>query len=90
MRSVWTTRGLERDLKLAGKRGKKLDKLWSVVERLQRGEPLDSRNRRHRLSGDWSLHWECHIESDWLLIWHEGAEGELVLVRTGTHSDLFG
>ena len=89
MRSIRTTRGFERDLKRIGKRGKKLDKLWSVVERLQRGEPLDSRNRRHRLSGDWSRHWECHIEPDWLLVWHERDEGALVLVRTGTHSDLF-
>ncbi len=89
MRSIRTTRGFERDLKRTRKRGKKLDKLWSVVERLQQGEPLDPRNRRHRLSGDWLLHWECRIEPDWLLIWHEDDAGGLVLVRTGTHADLF-
>jgi mRNA interferase YafQ len=88
MRSVRTTRKFERDLKLAGKRGKNLAKLWSVVERIHQGVPLDPRHRPHRLSGAWVRHWECHIESDWLLIWHEDDEG-LILVRSGTHADLF-
>ncbi|CAA6603512.1 putative toxin of the YafQ-DinJ toxin-antitoxin system [Rhodospirillaceae bacterium LM-1] len=85
---VVTTRQFERDLKLARKRGKNLEKLWSVVERLQSGKSLDSRNRLHRLSGDWTPHWECHVEPDWLLIWL-ASEDELVLTRTGTHADLF-
>lgn len=88
MRGIRTTRRFERDLKLARKRGKNLDKLWAVVERLQMELSLEPRHRPHRLTGDWSPHWECHVEPDWLLIWHDG-EDELVLVRTGTHSDLF-
>ena len=36
-----TTRRFERDLKLAAKRGRALEKLWQVVERLLAGEPLD-------------------------------------------------
>lgn len=84
-----TTRRFEKDLRLAGKRGKDLDKLWQVVERLLAGEPLDPRNRAHRLSGDWSRAWECHIEPDWLLVWHVDDDA-LILVRTGTHADLFG
>jgi mRNA interferase YafQ len=32
--------------------------------------------------------WECHIEPDWLLIWDD-AEDAIILVRTGTHTDLF-
>lgn len=84
-----TTRRFERDLKLAGKRGKDLDKLWTVVERLLAGEHLDPRNRTHRLSGNWFRAWECHIEPDWLLVWRID-DDSLVLVRTGTHADLFG
>ena len=83
-----TTRRFEKDLKRAGKRGQDLDKLWSVVERLLSRQPLDPRNRTHRLSGDWSPCWECHIEPDWLLIW-DHRDDALILVRTGTHSDLF-
>lgn len=32
---------------------------------------------------------ECHIESDWLLIYKQ-TDDELRLDRTGTHADLFG
>jgi mRNA interferase YafQ len=31
---------------------------------------------------------ECHIEPDWLLI-YDITDAEVVLLRTGTHSDLF-
>jgi mRNA interferase YafQ len=89
MRSIKTTRHFDRDIKRAGKRGKDLDKLWRIVESLSRGEPLAARHRPHRLSGEWNRFWECHIEPDWLLIWDE-TETTLILVRTGTHADLFG
>jgi mRNA interferase YafQ len=32
--------------------------------------------------------WECHIEPDWLLI-YEVRPTEVLLIRTGTHSELF-
>lgn len=84
-----TTGRFERDLKRARRRGKDLDKLWSIVDTLLSGRGLPSRSRPHRLSGQWSSFWECHIEPDWLLIWgHE--QDAVVLVRTGTHTDLFG
>jgi mRNA interferase YafQ len=45
--------------------------------------------RPHRLSREWAGAWECHIEPDWLLIYTVIGR-EVVLVRTGTHRDLFG
>ena len=84
-----TTRRFERDLARAKRRGKDLQKLWSVVERLVANQPLDPRHRPHRLSGAWASSWECHVEPDWLLVWNRQAD-TLVLVRTGSHSDLFG
>ncbi len=83
-----TTKRFEKDLKRGRKRGKNLDKLWRVVERLLSNQPLDPRHRQHRLAGDWSPCWECHIEPDWLLVWDQQDE-TLILVRTGTHTDLF-
>jgi len=44
--------------------------------------------RSHPLKGEWKGHWECHIAPDWLLI-YKLSENEVVLARTGTHSDLF-
>ncbi len=89
MRRLKTTKRFERDLKRVRKRGKRLDKLWSVVDRLLNDEPLEARHREHTLSGQWQSFRECHIEPDWLLVWRE-TEESLVLVRTGSHSDLFG
>ena len=84
-----TTRRFERDLARAKKRGKNLNKLWTVVKRLLDEQPLEACHRPHRLSGNWSGSWECHLEPDWLLIWTQETD-VLVLTRTGTHSDLFG
>lgn len=88
MRRVRTTGRFERDLKAARKRGKTLDRLWLVVDALARGERLPARYRVHKLSGQWSGFWECHVEPDWLLIWYDEDEN-LELVRLGSHADLF-
>ena len=89
MRELRTTTQFKKDLRRAKKRGKNPDKLRRIIETLVAGEPVGPRNRPHRLSGDWSSFWECHIEPDWLLVWNED-ESTVTLVRTGTHSDLFG
>ncbi len=84
-----TTRQFERDLRRAVRRRKDLALLWAVANKLLAGQPLDPRNRLHRLTGNWVGHWECHIEHDWLLIWRQNDDC-ILLVATGTHSDLYG
>ena len=45
----------------------------------------------HPLVGNWKPHMECHLMPDVLLIWEvKEAEKEIVFVRMGSHSDLFG
>ena len=88
MLQIQTTRQFEKDVKLCQKRRKDLDKLWKVVETLAEEKDLEPKHKPHLLSGDWSGFWECHVESDWLLI-YQLSETTLKLVRTGTHSDLF-
>ena len=83
-----TTKSFERDLKRARKRGKNLAKLQAIVDILLAGKRLPPRCRPHRLSGDWDGFWECHVEPDWLLIWKQDKD-TLILVRTGTHADLY-
>ena len=83
-----TTNRFEKDLKRAIKRGKDLDKLWKIVEQLLNNKPLEKRHRPHPLSGNYASAWECHIEPDWLVIWNQ-EDDQLVLSRTGIHSDLF-
>ncbi|MCX4367825.1 MAG: type II toxin-antitoxin system YafQ family toxin [Clostridia bacterium] len=84
------TSRFEKDVKQAIKRGKDINKLFDIIEKLSRNEPLETRNRVHMLVGEYSGYWECHIEPDWLLI-YEKFDEILVLsaYRTGTHSDLF-
>ena len=84
-----TTGRFRSDLRRSRKRGKDLDELWEVVDRLLAGNALEPHHRAHRLTGEWSRSWECHIEPDWLLIWHVDDDA-LILTRTGTHSALFG
>ena len=80
----------KQDLKRCKKRGLPMDELWAVIGRLLNGETLEPKYRVHLLSGDRRGQWECHIEPDWLLIW-EQYETELILlmINTGSHSDLF-
>ncbi len=83
-----TTAQFKRDVRRVSKRGKDLDQLWAIVEKLLARQPLAPRHRPHRLSGQWARFWECHIAPDWLLIWDQ-QDDALTLVRTGTHADLF-
>ena len=88
MRIVSRTNRFKRDYKLAVKRGKNVAKLLKVVERLASGEKLEPKFRDHALEGEYQDCRECHIEGDWLLIYMITLE-ELVLIRTGSHPDLF-
>ena len=83
------TRQFARDRKRAARRRQEIAKLDAVMARLAREERLDRRYHVHRLSGEYVGYWECHIETDWLLIWYTTPK-EIVFVRTGSHADLFG
>ena len=82
------TTQFKRDAKLLVKRGKDLGKLREPVQLLVEGRALDERYRDHALVGGYKGSREFHVEPDWLLI-YERTEHELILIRTGTHADLF-
>ena len=80
----------KKDLKLAKRRGCKIELLQEVVNTLAQEQKLDEKFRDHGLSGNYRGFRECHIEPDWLLVYRISQESlELFLFRTGTHSDLF-
>jgi len=82
------TKQFSKDMELARSRGKNPEKLKLIVRTLISGEPLDRIHRDHKLVGAYTGRRECHIESDWLLIYK--LQGHMmILERTGTHSDLF-
>lgn len=90
MLEIIPSRQFRRDLRLAVKRGCRMERLREAVEALARGEPLDVRYRDHALTGNYRDFRECHIEPDWLLVYRVDADAlALFLLRTGTHADLF-
>ncbi len=90
MYEIEVTNRFLRDLKLARKRNFDENKLNHIVSLLANGKPLPEKNRDHSLVGDYKGCRECHITSDWLLIYSiEDTLKIITLIRTGSHSDLF-
>ena len=87
MNLVYTGR-FKKDFKRIIKRGKDENKLWDVINKLLKSELLPVKCEDHPLGGRWSGRRDCHIESDWVLIYFVHGD-DLILERTGSHSDLF-
>ena len=82
------TKQFGKDAKRCQRRGKTMEKFKILVRTLLSGKPLDPIHRDHKLYGSLIGRRDCHIESDWVLIYR--IEGEqLICERMGTHSDLF-
>ncbi len=88
MRIPSYTNQFGKDLKRMEKRGKALSKIKKVIRKLVEEERLEAKFKDHKLVGSYKGRRECHIESDWLLI-YKLLDAEIVFERTGSHSDLF-
>jgi mRNA interferase YafQ len=88
VREIIPTTQFRRDAKRIQKRGQDLGELREIARLLAAGEPLGPKQRDHKLSGRYVGYRECHVRPDWLLI-YKLTDEELLLVRTGTHQDLF-
>jgi len=65
-----------------------MSKLTKVIRLLGQGGLEDHQYQDHPLKGKYEGLRECHLSPDWLLIYHSSIE-QVLLVRTGTHTDLF-
>lgn len=83
----WTT-SFKKDLKKFKHVPDVLKDLDLVIKKLVKLEPLPIKNKDHNLSGNWVDHRECHVRNDVLLIYRVDKK-HLVLVRVGSHSELF-
>ena len=88
MLSVRYATRFRRDFKVGVKRGYDMELLQRAIDVLRIPDQLPPENRDHDLTGNYAGHRECHLRPDWLLIYRQSGE-ELLLYRTGTHSDLF-
>ena len=87
MKLIYTTQ-FKKDFKKIKKQQKNISKLTVVIEKLLHQEKLETKYQDHPLSGKFKNHRDCHIEPDWILIYRTTID-ELILERTGSHSDLF-
>ena len=82
----------KKDYKLMMKQGKDIAELDYVIDELAVPNPLPEKYHDHYLKGEYTGYKECHIQPDWLLIYGyetlDDDERQLLLVRTGSHSDL--
>ena len=88
--SVIRTTRFRKELKKMIRRGADIGKLEMVVNILASGESLPPQYHDHALTGDMVGTRDCHITSDWILLYRiENDVLVLTLTRTGTHADLF-
>ena len=90
MYEVIYTGQFKKSLKQCVRRGLDVNIFKTVLDILQGKGQLPAEYRPHKLTGKYKGCWECHMQPDWLLIWEqEDQQLRLILVDTGTHSDLF-
>lgn len=86
------TTEFKKEYKKIKKQGKDLEKLKSIIEKLACGIILEQKFKDHKLLDNRKFRncRECHIEPDWLLVYRiEKTELILLLIETGSHSELF-
>lgn len=85
---VKTTKRLEADFTRIVREGGDPESFWTVVELIASQEVIPGEYREHELQGEWAGVRDVHVESDWLLLYRIVGQ-DLILIRTGTHLDLF-
>ena len=83
------TNRFKKDLKTAEKQNRNINLLFEVIDKLANGKTLEARYRDHPLKNQKGNVRDCHIESDWILL-YEYYNDILVLLlhRIGSHSEL--
>lgn len=89
MRSIIRKSQFKRDFKKLRSSNRDIELLKTVIQRLAAGEELPASFRDHALGGNYAAWRECHLSGDWLLIYQRDVAA-VILIRTGSHSELFG
>ena len=88
--TIRVTKRFVKDAELCKRRGCNMQLLKDAMQLLSETGTLPAQYRPHKLTGEYSGMWECHIRPDWLMVW-EPHDDEMVMLfcRTGSHADLF-
>jgi mRNA interferase YafQ len=80
----------KKDYKSAKKQKKNLKILIDTIQKLVNQESIPPSFRDHKLTGRLRDYRELHLQPDWLLIYRiDKDNNELLLVRLGSHSELY-
>lgn len=95
-RVIRRTGQFKADLKRAGSHKKcDLARLRQAIQDIEDRKALPPEMLDHPLQGKFPRQGgttdcrECHTSNDWLLVYRFPDDDSVVLIRTGTHSDLF-
>ncbi len=88
MLRILEVKSFKRDMKRLKRGNFDFSKLSVIILKLAKKEKLEAKYSDHLLTGNWKGHRECHIAPDWLLI-YKIKDNDLLLIRTGSHSELF-
>ena len=67
------------------KRGLDMKLIYEAMSVLSNTGTLPAIYRPHKLKGNHTGQWECHIQPDWLMIWEQNdAQLTLLFIQTGT------
>lgn len=89
---VQYTSRFKKEFKKILKQGKDEKLFLEVINVIANGKELAEKYKNHKLINDKTFKncCECHIQPDWLLVYKiQDNELVLLLVSTGSHSDLF-
>ena len=90
MKKIRYSTQFRKDFKRYRNKPEKVEKLRTIAELFEEGKPIPPEYLPHPLSGRYKGFMECHIESDFLLIWFDESSENVVFERLGTHHELFG
>ena len=79
----------KKDLKKYCNDSNKMKLLREVTTHLVESGKVPRKFKPHRLKGNYKGCFECHLESDFLLVWIDAESRVIKLVRLGSHSELF-
>ena len=90
MRMLRYSTQFKKDFKRYRNNPVKLGKLLEFLRILEKGDNIPQHYKPHILTGNYKDCMECHIEGDFLLIWFDEDNETVVILRLGSHSELFG
>lgn len=89
---VFPSSRFKKDYKKFIHRKKHLEAIQETILLLSENghEAIPENKRPHKLTGNYIGCWECHAMPDLLIIWEQDEDlKEIVLIRVGSHSELF-